>query len=217
MRFSLVLIIFLVCPFGILGQRRVSREEYSIYAAALREVHRQDREQLCTVSPIVVLSSCAEPRLVILSTTGGGDTWIFGKDKNIMKGLSGNFLLANQTRSVFQHRIPVRFHYDLISQLELNDLLYKSKAEYEVRKAELKRNCRSADCGSQWRYFYERFPNARQYYQLSRIGFSTNRKFCIVEINGTGEGCFRSGWTVWLKKVKGGWQMYQMGGGAGDC
>ena len=186
------------CVSSACGQTAIGKDQYSIYAVVIRDIRDEVRRQEKTT-----------PRIVLLSVTMKADNGL-GKDSLLMKGLSRNFAKQNLSAAEVQNKFSVQFQIDLTDKSEIRDLLERGKIEYKKQQAELAKSGKAmaSVCSPFWEYFYEKFPNSIEYYQFSRIGFSTNHQFAVVETIGEGS-CSNSWWWHWLKRTRHGWVVYR--------
>lgn len=181
--------------------QRIRADEYKIYSLVLRDVYKEQ-----------IHAGEERPSLVVLSETGRHDNGFVEKEGHRMKGLWGNLAHRNKYPARLSNRFPARYHVILAELTEIDGLIAKGKEEATKRH-----NNFGWTCGPEtWTYFYKRFPGAYQYFQLSRVGYSSNGKYAVVEIMGLGDGS-NSNWTHWLQKTRRGWTVYQAGAGFGSC
>jgi hypothetical protein len=190
------------CVTPLLAQARVSPEEYAIYGVVLRSFYRRSAMQ-----------SQQGPVFVILSETATGNGSL--PDELRMKGLTRSFLRRNRYTAHLEAKFPIRHKLSIVSKLELDQLIDMGARDAAVTTERYKAGkirIFAPSCGSEWKYFNEKFSDeAPGYYQFSRIGFSKDHKFALVSFNGEG-GCWKS-WDVYvLKRDKRGWTIYSAGG-----
>ena len=203
------------------GQARITAEEYSMYAIVLKEIYREQRRTDHKKYLMVLLSrSSSEPVPELSRADQKPPGW--KRDKR-MKGLWENFDRRNKLPVSFQHKFPVKFGVEIVDREQIAVLIEKGKIETENeernRREKLGTNYISdaSTCGPfTWKYFYQRFPRANQFYQFSRIGYSANRRYAVVEATGEGFGS-GSNWTYWLIRTTSGWKVYQASGGFRIC
>ena len=192
--------------------QRITAEEYKIYALVLRDVYREQ-----------IRNGIKKPLLLILSETSLDNTAASGKEPGKMRGLSRSLVERNSRPGKFANRFPVTFQIELIDRSEIIRLIEIGKQETEKQPKSFVNQSgqtvfySNAPCGPPtWKYFYQRFPRVNEYFRLSRIGYSVNGRFAVVETNGEGQDS-SSSWTHTFIKTKKGWQIYQAGGGMGVC
>ena len=97
-----------------------------------------------------------------------------------------------------------------MSQAEIDDINEKARVEFEKQYAIDKLNPSIANPGgSSWAMFYQKYPEASGYYNLSRVGFSG--QFAMVQVKGD------LGWngfsrTYILRRVKSKWRIVTFSG-----
>jgi len=201
--FSLLFFIF-VCSFCLFAQSSETKEEYAVYARVLRDIRSEDVKQ-----------SKAKYSFVILDATFNPD--YFSEYKNgKFRSLSTDFRRKNHTSSKLEKMFPVKYEYEMTSQSEIDELLKIGSNEFERVEAEYKLRNMVITSGSSivWKPFYAKHPKANGYYQFSRVGFSSDRKFALVSVEGKGAYWF-SNMEYILRKVKGKWTVYQAAGSFG--
>jgi len=131
------------------------------------------------------------------------------------RALMKNFESANTQSLTLPGSLAGLCRCDLLSETVLNELLDRGKTESERMSAAAIAQGKGLppDCGDDWKYFEEKFPEVGQYYKLSRIGYSANGEFAFVETDGVG-ACSNSNWTHLLKRTPRGWKVYRRGGGS---
>jgi hypothetical protein len=199
--FSLLLIF--ICGFNLFAQSSVIKEEeYAVYARVLRHIRSEDLEQTKAKYSFVILDTTFSPNY-------------FSEYKNgKFRNLSKDFVRKNLTSSKLETLFPVKYEYQITSQAEIDELLKIGRNELERVKAEYKlRNVGITDeSGFVWQPFYAKYPKANGYYQFSRVGFSSDKKFALVMVEGKG-AYWSSNMEYILRKTKGKWTVYQAGGG----
>lgn len=140
-----------------------------------------------------------------------------------MKGIWESFESRNKATGRLENKFPGTFRVEIVDRQQVDTLIEKGevqvKNEEKARKEKLGANylLDGGPCGPYtWKYFYERFPNSNMYYRFSRIGFSRDRIFAVVEASGTGFGSSRDVLYM-LIKTRTGWKQYGVGGGETVC
>lgn len=204
-RILFLALIILVCGFNLFAQASITKEEYAVYAAILRDIRFADAEQSKNEFSFVILYETFQPEFFSHSPTGK------------FKSLSADFLRKNRRRSKLKKLFPINYEYETILQSEIDELLKIGAKEFERIEAEEKsRNNRIITEGSGyvWKFFHAKYPNTKGYYQFSRIGFSQNKKFAVAAVEGKGAYWFSTTEYI-LKKTKGKWIIYSSSGSSG--
>jgi hypothetical protein len=199
--FSLLFLIF-VCSFCLFAQSSVANEEYAVYARVLRDIRSEDLKQSKTKHSFVILDTTFNPNY-------------FSEYKNgKFRSLSADFKRKSITSSKLNKLFPVKYEYVTTSQSEIDELLKIGTKEYEKVKAEYKlRNLGITDgSGIVWKPFHAKYPKANGYYKFSRVGFSSDKRFALVLVEGQGS-YWSSNMEYILRKIKGKWTIHQAGGG----
>ena len=191
-----------VTAISVVAQPRVTKEEYAVYASVLKSIRSDQLER-----------SKEKYSFVILNNTFRADDFNpFGKRR--FRSLSRDFVRKNRVSAKLVKSIPVNYEYTIISRPDVDELLKIGTEDLEKVRAEYARGKVGMAMGygsSVWKRFYASFPNTNGYYQFSRVGFSPDKKFALVSIEGTG-----SSWsgadTHILRKNKGKWQIYMSSG-----
>lgn len=198
----LAIFVIFVCSLISFSQSVITDEEYAVYGKILRNIRLLDLEQNKVGYSFVILEDTFKPQF-----TGDYKTNKFGN-------LTQNFKRNNQTISKLEKLFPVKYEYEIISQSEIDELLKIGRNEFERVKAEYKLRNIGITGGNEivWHTFHAKHPKAKGYYQFSKVGFSSDKKFALVSVEGKG-AYWSSTMEYILKKVKGKWTFYQSGGG----
>ena len=199
--FTVLLISFL--GFNAFAQSNLSREEYAIYASILESIYQDNWKQYKTKTSFVILDDTFKP--------GYEDESDIGK----MKGMSKDFNRKNQTSAKIERLFPIKYEYEITSKSKVDELLEIGRKELDRIKEDIKRNNKpQITWGSSivWKSFDEKYPNSNGYYQFSRVGFSSNKRFALVRVEREASESGDSMFYI-LRKVKGKWKIYSFGGG----
>ena len=97
-----------------------------------------------------------------------------------------------------------------MSQAEIDDINEKARVEFEKQYAIDKLNPSIANPGgSSWAMFYQKYPEASGYYNLSRVGFSGQFAMVQVKVDLGWNGFSR---TYILRRVKSKWRIVTFSG-----
>lgn len=193
-------------------------EEESIYSLVLKAVGDSHTTFFTNSTDIVPLLIIKETMLADSISPQTGE-----KEPSSQKGLRSNFVRVNQKPIVLTQQFSLDQRFRLVSTVEINDLIAESKKIYErerVREEERhfertgQKVTTSRGCDGLWSLFDKRFPDDSGYFRLSRIGYSNNRRFALVEVDGLG-ACWNSNHSIYLKKTRSGWKIYTIGAGFG--
>lgn len=192
-----------ILGFNVFAQSNVSREEYLIYATVLENIYRDAWKENKTKTSFVILDETFNP--------GYEDE----SDVVKMKGMSKDFNRKNRTSAKLKRLFPIKYTYEITSKSKVDELLETGRKELDRIKEDIKRNNKpQITWGSTiiWEPFYENYPNSNGYYQFSRIGFSSNKRFALVKVE---RDASVSGDSIFyiLRKTKGNWRIYSSGGG----
>ncbi len=197
----------LLLSINLLAQSNVSKEEYAIYAVVLKDIYTQKlKEQNERISFVILDSTIKDLDFSVYENLR-------------IRGLLNNFKARNQTPAALEGHFPIKYEYTLVNKTELEEFWEKEKAE----KVKLQKEAQEKNKGvyildgslcPKWKYFYEKYPNSNGYYEFSRIGFSTNKNFALLEVKGEGS-CWNSNTTYILKKINKRWAIYRAFGGFG--
>jgi hypothetical protein len=194
--------IFCLCNPPLFAQTRITNEEYAVYASVLRHINRENLKEDKIKYSFVILNEILKPNIVGNSQSSK------------IKGLIKDFKLKNGNPTKLRNLIPVNFIYQIIGKNEIdeflkigNQYLEKIEAEYKTRNVEI-------GFGKSeiiWKPFYEKYPKSDGYYKFSRVGFSTDKRFAMVNIERESGSSGESAEYI-LSKVKGKWQFYSGSG-----
>lgn len=198
--FSLLLIS--VCSFSLFAQSSPTKEEYAVYGRVLRDIRLENLKQTKAKYSFVILDDTFKPEHFCEYKIGR------------FRSLSKDFKRKNLTSSKLEKSFPVSYAYEITSQAQIDELLKIGKKEFERIEAEYKLRNIGITSGSDiiWEPFYAKYPNANGHYRFSRVGFSSDKRFALVSVEGQG-GSWSSITEYILKKSKGRWTIYQAGGG----
>ena len=200
--FTVLLTGFLICP--LLAQSKVTSEEYRIYAAVLKEIYKRNLKDTKQDSAIVVLDKTVKPEFF--------DYYVGRK----IKGLRKDFRQKNETIVNLEKSFPLKYKNYVVSRNELDRLLKIGGENAKRIRIENEKNKKllAADSTSEviWEPFYEKFPRANGYYNFSRIGFNSTKRFAVIQVYGEG-AYWTSDETYVLMKTKKGWGLYTSSGG----
>lgn len=202
---KIIFAIFLiyVCVFIVSAQSKISKEEYDVYAVVLKRIYQESLRDYNTELSFVVLDKTFKPDGIAF------------KDNQI-KSLIKDFNRKNRFPAVVNKLIPLKYRYEVISQSEIDELLKIGKKEFdEFQEKSRYRGVEIVTYGGEvWKPFYQEYPDANGYYQLSRVGFNKNKTFALVCLEREA-GLSNDTGHYLLKKVKGKWKIYQAIGWGG--
>lgn len=202
MKKILSILVISICSFNLFAQSSLTKEEYAVYARVLRDIRLEDLKQ-----------SKTEFSFVILDDTSFNPNIFDEYTAKRFRGLLRDFKRKNLISSKLEKLFPVKYEYEITNDSEINELLKNGTKEFEKIKAEYKLRNIGIAGGSDivWKPFYEKYPNTNGYYQLSRVGFSSDKRFALVLVEGKG-GSWDSSMQYVLRKVKGKWKVYLSSG-----
>jgi len=186
------------------GQEVASRDDYAVYAIVAEDVRRLEKDWAGTRRNL----------LIIAQTIKSDEPWIGNEKTRLSRLLTTDFRRLGQQSLSLRDSFSKLCDCELLSSTELRDLLERGGSEYakqlEHLKLQLKLVRKGAippvDCDAKWKYLYQKFPGVGQYYEFSRVAYSTSRNFAYVETTGTG-GCSGSGFAHILSRTKTGWKI----------
>ena len=219
-------IIFLIvgCCFSIFAQSKITKDEYAVYAAVMKDIYTERLRESKEQTSFVFLdetrvtddsdnSEASETENVEIDL--GEDAEYLKEFTDILrntKGLNEDFERKNKASVKLQRLFPTKLKYTLTSKSEIEKLLEIGRKEYEKFQEKLKHENKLVipSYGSDiiWKDFYKKFPDAHGYYQFSRIGFSFNKNYAVVDVEGKGNYWSFSS-TYILKKNKKGWRIFK--------
>ena len=191
----------LFCGFNLSAQTKLTREEYAVYASVLKVIYKHNRETYSNKSEFVIVNE----------TKVDADLELPSERK--YRNLVRDFNRKNLTSGIVEKKFPRGAYsetYYLVSQTEIDDINKEARIEFEKQYAIDKLNPSIANPGgNSWATFYQKYPEASGYYNLSRVGFSG--RVAIVRVKGD------LGWngfsrTYILKKVKSKWRIITFSG-----
>jgi hypothetical protein len=197
--FTILLILF--CASTLVGQARVTQEEYAVYAAVLRVIYRENRQTYSNKSHFVILKTTQiDPELDLPS----GRRY---------RALVKDFKRMNLNPGVIERRLPNGAYserYYTVTQDEIDELFKRGKIEFDKRY-EVEKSVKGLanPGGTTWGPFYENFPEANGYYSLSRVGFDGIFAMVQVKREDVGRGFSR---IYIMKRVKGKWMVVSSSG-----
>jgi hypothetical protein len=198
---AFIFLLILFCGFDVLGQTKVTREEYAVYASVLKVIYKDNRQTYSNKSHFVILEKTkVDPELDLPS----------GKR---YKDLVESYKRNNLTSGLIEKKFSVGAYsqtYYLVTQNDIDELFEKGEIEfrkrYEIDK--LNRSILNPG-GTTWTFFYDKYPEASGYYSLSRVGFNKTLAMVQVKREDIYSGFSR---TYILKKVKGKWKIVTFSG-----
>ena len=218
--FTILLILFSVISF--FGQT-VTSEEYKIYAIVLRKIYHEDLKGGFKNSFVIL------DKTKIAETYAESETTSIPENDNFVKELNESkewketwrkiqlsktddaFEAKNKISVNLQRLFPIKYQYWLANQDEIKKLLDLGGKDFNKIQEERRLNKKpifgEPDDDVIWKYFNEKYSNAYSYYQFSRVGFSSNKRFARVDVDGRGAE-WSSNTTYILKKTKGNWKIY---------
>lgn len=152
----------------------VSKDEYLIYSAVLREMVRKEKEE--KLKAFVISDQTIVLNRTMLSDVRDAASRDL-REKNKVSIKLGKIATA---------QVPVL----IVAESRVRDLIKRSEVAWKNRNdqrfAETGIGILSM-CGPDWSLFYEAFPGANGYYQFSRVGFNKKKTQAVVLISGNGE------------------------------
>ena len=188
----------------VLSQPTVTREEYAVYSIAFRSLR-----QVPNFEPKL-------EHLVIVTDTSTPDfsyDFLAPKFRWLVKDLSRR----NAVPAKLDPKFLPFLNYSLVEKQEIDNMLETDKKNFQKERQKLRRESNRdiySVCGPPWKSFHAKFSEAQGYFQVSRIGFSSNRRFAMVELQGHGE-CWSGYWTYIFKKIGKEWRIYENFGSFG--
>jgi hypothetical protein len=200
-KIAFLIFLILFCAFNLSAQTKLTQEEYAVYASVLKVIYKENRETYSNKSEFVIVNETKiDPELELPS------------DRRY-RTLAKDFKRKNSTSGIVEKRFPRGAYsetYYLVAQTEIDDINEIARIEYEKRYAVEKLNPSIANPGgSSWTTFYQKYPEASGYYNLSRVGFSG--QLAMVQVKGD------LGWngfsrTYILRRVKSKWRIITFSG-----
>lgn len=194
--FFAICLIF-ICFINFQAQKKISSEEYKVYAVILKDIYHVNFKEYKTKSAFVILNNTFQIKDI--------DTYKIDK----IKSLLSNFRRANKTIAVFEEKIPVKYDYEIIDKSKIDELLKIGREELEIKEAEYKKLNIGITQGNDyiWNPFYKKYPGSNGYYQFSKTGFSSNRNFAVLHVERKAGSSGDS--TIYiLKKIRGKWKIH---------
>ncbi|HEY8562120.1 MAG TPA: hypothetical protein VIL74_17230 [Pyrinomonadaceae bacterium] len=198
----LLFFVFGFCHFGLFAQSAVTGEEYAVYASLLKIIDRENLKEYKVRYSFVIQDK----------TLAAGFVNNFNSLR--MKGLAEDFKLKNQNAGQLKRLIPVDLRYEIVADLEIDELLKTGRNELAKIEADYKERNLGIGFGASeivWEPFYQKYPKTNGYYRFSRVGFSASRQFALVELERVSAGSGDSAQYV-LQKAKGDWRFYASAG-----
>ena len=163
-KIAFLIFVILFCSSNLSAQTKLTQEEYAVYASVLKVIYKENRETYSNKSEFVIINETkVDPEIDLPSSR---------KYKNLVV----DFNQKNSASGIVERKFPRGAYsetYYLVSQAEIDDINEKARIEYEKRFAVEKLNRSIANPGgSSWATFYQKYPEASGYYNLSRVGFS---------------------------------------------
>jgi hypothetical protein len=174
------------------GQPTITKQEYDVYSVVLNDI-------------LHLKGSDKTERFLIYSETAYGP-WILNSSYRKYKGLLANYRKKNRSSAKVEPRFDVKSRYSIVHKAELEFLLEKGEQDVKISRQQ------QLDCGNTWKYFHEKFKNSNGYYRFSRVGFSWDGRWALVETEGQG-GCWTSNSLHLLRWTKSGWKVFESVGG----
>ena len=176
------------------SQAASTGDECAVYNALMKSTYRDERVEFPTDS-----------YYVIYRQTKIEDDLHLDVAKN-HRDLAASFIAANKYPASLTSNLDFAKYY-LVEEQEINEYFEKAQAEIKAIEAEAK----AQNAGviilptNYWRLFHQKYPNAYGLYSLSRVGFSRNKEYALVQIvrDSALTGYSR---TYLLRKVKGTWE-----------
>jgi len=195
-KIALTILLILFCASTLVGQARVTQEEYDVYAGVLRMIYRENRQTYSNKSHFIILKTTQiDPELDLPSSRR-------------YRALVRDFKRMNLSPGVIEKRLPNGAYsetYYLVTRDEIDELFTRGRIEFDKRY-EVEKSIKGLanPGGTTWMPFYERYPEASGYYTLSRVGFAGIFAMVQVKREDIHSGFSR---TYILKKVKGMWKV----------
>lgn len=196
----ILLLIALFSPDIGFAQAVITHDEYVVYDALLRLIYREERKEYQNVSYYVIYRSTKT------------DEYLYLEDAKRYRGLATDFLTKNKIPATLENKLFFGKYY-LVDQKEIDDFFEKARAEIQSFEEEARnRNAiLRIISANYWRPFYEKYPEAYGLYSLSRVGFTKNKEYAVVQIirESSLTGYSR---TYVLRKVERGWRIVTWSG-----
>lgn len=197
------IILLFICNFALSAQSKLTEEEYSVYAAILKKIR-----------PDSLKDNTTQIYFVILDITGNSYTYDERKVSKI-RGLAKHFKLVNKSPAKIENSFPIKQRYEITNISEIKKLLDLGGREFnetQQKRREKGQAIFAEDDGTYWKYFNKKYSSSGGYYQFSRVGFSSNKQFALVNLEYRGESSSGSSTSYILKKTRGKWNIYSSGG-----
>lgn len=192
---------FLILSIGaspVLAQR-IGSEEYRVYATVLKNVDFINRRDGDLSKDRVILDRTEF--VTESSASEGGKLFRSLERRNLRRSVLENKLA----------RFGYRKTYHLVPRTEAVVLIQESQKQFDAVRAAAKIQALMV-CGSSWKLFYKKYPDASGYTTLSRVGFS--RGSAVVQVRQEFE-CGDFSFIYILKRIRGRWRIHRFYGWGG--
>lgn len=209
--------LLLFFPFVAFPQSETS-DEVSIYSLVVKEVINWENSRYSSDETKI-------DRLIITKETISDTdlSFLLSDEPPSQKGLSLNFVNANKKPVILTPQFSSDKRFLLVDFTEISDLIAESKrldelARQKIENDHFQRYGRKVGvgciCCNSWSQFRKKFPNDYAYFRFSRIGYSNNRRYALVEADGS-SACGNSNYSIYLRKTWRGWKIHSVGAGFG--
>ncbi len=211
--FTILLITF--CSLNLFAQLNVTKEEYAVYASVFDSIYAQGFKRNEYKTSFVILDNTVEPNFIALENNlknNRASDYLYktnpstGLTPSTFEVLLENFKESNKHSAKLERQFPIDYQYDVITKSEIDQLFDVGKKEYE----EILKKSKDPFFGSKssfiWQPFYKKYQNSGGYYNLSRVGYSADKKLALVYA-GMESGDYGSSTFYILEKVSNKWEI----------
>ncbi len=210
-----VAFLLLYLPFVVFPQTE-KPDELSIYSLVIKEVIEWENSKYTSDETKI------ERLIITKETISETDlSSLLIDEPPSQKGLSANFVKANQEPLVLTPHFSRDKRFLLVDFTEITDLIVESKRLDELERQKIEndhfqlsgRKIRvGCICCNSWSQFRRKFPNDYANFRFSRIGYSSNGRYALVEVDGS-SACGSSNYSIYLRKTSRGWKIHSASAG----
>ncbi len=200
----------------------MTKEEYAVYADFFESAYKENFKHDEYKTFFVILDDVVKPNFITLEKHLNHisiSDYLYKTNPSTeltpstFEILLEDFKKNNKHSAKLEKQFPIKYEYKITNKVEIDQLLEAGEKEYEEISKRSKHPFFGSKISFIWQPFRRKYQNSGGYYNLSRVGYSENKKLALVYIN-TESGDYGSSKFYILEKVNDRWEVRKNFGSA---
>ncbi len=211
--FTIFSIVF--CSFNLFAQSNITKEDYAVYAGVFESIYMESFKRNEYKTSFVILDNTVEPNFITLENNlknNRASDYLYKTNSSTeltpstFEILLKDFKENNKQSTKVEKQFSIEYECKISTKIEIDQLLEAGKKEYEEILKKSKDPYFGSKSSFMWQPFYRKYQNSGGYYNLSRVGYSANKKLALVYVN-MESGDYGSSTFYVLEKVNNKWEI----------